>query len=376
MHIRNRYRSEPPDFVKLGTLDAEFRKCLMDGKIVDWKNPNTLRELIRVLLKVDFKIDWSLPNNYLCPPLGNRLNYIHWIEDLLPGSIGNDQIVGLDIGTGASLIYPLLGVSINSWTFHGTDINPEAIAHSKSLIERNKFEHKIFVHLVKPQDSMFRDMKINFSMCNPPFFDHMDEASTNPDAYCDGNIMEMTTPGGEVGFISQMIYDSAIHQGCTWYTTMIGRKRSISPLIRVLKQKGITNFTTTVFYQGNTRRWGLAWSFLPKDQVKVPAKHHKTLKQKRAEYGFNVPIDISARIQPAIDHIEGNGTKVTKSNDKVYTFVLHKEELCYRGKLHIDGTHCSLTFIEGSRRNLFWQMAQKFESEMLRTSRKWRRAAK
>lgn len=56
----------------------------------------------------------------------NRLNYIHWIEDLLALDIFPDTIAkgtirkGFDIGTGANCIYPLLGASILGWKFVGS----------------------------------------------------------------------------------------------------------------------------------------------------------------------------------------------------------------------------------------------------------------
>jgi RNA methyltransferase len=47
----------------------------------------------------------------------SRLNYIHWVEDLLrqrlpdafPSMKLGGDVTGIDIGTGASVIYPLLG---------------------------------------------------------------------------------------------------------------------------------------------------------------------------------------------------------------------------------------------------------------------------
>lgn len=56
----------------------------------------------------------------------NRLNYIHWIEDLLAldifpvtGTKGN-IIKGFDIGTGTNCIYPILGASTLGWKFVGS----------------------------------------------------------------------------------------------------------------------------------------------------------------------------------------------------------------------------------------------------------------
>lgn len=59
----------------------------------------------------------------------NRLNYLLWIQSLLDTTSesysdafdAERQVIGLDIGTGASCIYPLLGCSQRpKWRFAGT----------------------------------------------------------------------------------------------------------------------------------------------------------------------------------------------------------------------------------------------------------------
>lgn len=53
----------------------------------------------------------------------NRHNYILWLKDLLDTSSYNEpgqKLTGLDIGTGASCIYPLLGCVQRPWSFIAT----------------------------------------------------------------------------------------------------------------------------------------------------------------------------------------------------------------------------------------------------------------
>jgi 23S rRNA (adenine1618-N6)-methyltransferase len=44
---------------------------------------------------------------------------------------------------------------------------------------------------------------------------------------------------------------------------MVGRKSNLKSLISKLREVGVTIVKTTEFVQGQTCRWGLAWSFVP-----------------------------------------------------------------------------------------------------------------
>lgn len=48
----------------------------------------------------------------------------------------------------------------------------------------------------------------DFCMCNPPFFESMEEAGLNPRTACGGTQAEMVCPGGEEAFVNQIIEDS------------------------------------------------------------------------------------------------------------------------------------------------------------------------
>lgn len=52
--------------------------------------------------------------------------------------------------------------------------------------------------------------KFDFCMCNPPFFETMEEAGLNPKTSCGGTPEEMVCPGGEKAFISRIIEDSVV----------------------------------------------------------------------------------------------------------------------------------------------------------------------
>eukprot|EP00736_Rhodelphis_marinus_P004535 Rmarinus@m.13622 len=140
MHPRNRFALKTPDFGVLAEKHPTFRPYVFynkRGSSINWKDPEANRELTRVLLLEEFGITWDIPSGFLCPPVPNRLNYIHWIEDLLCLSLGSNVIPqgsnvrGIDIGVGANCIYPLLGVAVNGWHFTATDISAESLEIAK-----------------------------------------------------------------------------------------------------------------------------------------------------------------------------------------------------------------------------------------------------
>ena len=78
---------------------------------LDFSNPAALRELTCAVLERDFDLRLEVPLDRLIPAVPQRLNYIHWIEDLLSmsaeeqddgdncrGIPKRDSIIGIDIG--------------------------------------------------------------------------------------------------------------------------------------------------------------------------------------------------------------------------------------------------------------------------------------
>ncbi len=106
MHERNIYK-QPPDFKQLSEKYETFKKYVRisaGGRgHLDFRDPEAVRELTYTLLKEDFKLKLEIPLDRLIPTLSLRLNYIHWIEDLLNVTKGTkdpeSDIWGFDIGT-------------------------------------------------------------------------------------------------------------------------------------------------------------------------------------------------------------------------------------------------------------------------------------
>ncbi|KAI8970275.1 hypothetical protein BDF20DRAFT_916102 [Mycotypha africana] len=281
MHSRNIYIVEP-DFKKLAEEFEAFKpfvKTTSQGRsFIDFKDPKAVKQLCVCLMRKDFNIDIDFPLDTLCPAVPNRLNYILWLEDLLNDTLTlgekKNEIRGIDIGVGASCIYPLLGCAQNqNWTFLGTEIDARSVEYALKNIKSNNLQDRISIKYNEDPNKIFliEDNQIHyaFSMCNPPFYssqEEVDEGLTNkqskPYAVCTGSENEMITQGGELSFIKTMI-DESLHlkKRIRWYTSMIGLKSTIRPLIRYLTAKGISNHFVTSFTQGKTTRWGIAWSF-------------------------------------------------------------------------------------------------------------------
>ncbi|KAL1554425.1 23S rRNA (adenine(1618)-N(6))-methyltransferase [Salvia divinorum] len=311
----NRYADNLPDFAQLASLYPSFEPYVFysrDGcPRIDWTDFNSTRELTRVLLLHDLGVNWWIPDGQLCPTVPNKLNYIHWIEDLLALDIvpairvEGDITTGFDIGTGANCIYPLLGSSVLGWKFVGSDITDIAIEWANKNVESNPHLSNLIeirwagvghgvgisennpilssegsVQLSNPGTenvgflassvletqlnakkyydgppvligSVKDGEKFDFCMCNPPFFETMEEAGLNPKTSCGGTPAEMVCSGGEHAFIKHIIEDSATLKDIfRWYSSMVGRKLNLNILVSELWKVGATVVKTTEFVQG------------------------------------------------------------------------------------------------------------------------------
>nr|KAF6457466.1 methyltransferase like 16 [Rousettus aegyptiacus] len=105
MHARNRYKDKPPDFAYLASKYPEFKQHVqinLNGRVsLNFKDPEAVRALTCTLLKEDFGLSIDIPLERLIPTVPLRLNYIHWVEDLI-GHQDSDKTAlrrGIDIGS-------------------------------------------------------------------------------------------------------------------------------------------------------------------------------------------------------------------------------------------------------------------------------------
>ncbi len=351
------YRDKPQDFEALARACPSLAPHLVSrgrGKprSIDFSREESVEALTECILWQDFGVRWQRPPKSLIPPVPNRFTYILWIKDLLATSLGpgrgnaGEEVRGVDIGTGGTLIYALLGAAAFGWSFLAT----ENCHYSLRWAERNLRSNPSLVGLVRIRDTspsapasaggaggedpgihlglvlpegdgdgedghrievalsfqgkgeeaeaeagatmmetdeaeaeaeaeggamaaasaeskclvgvLDPSVAYDFCMCNPPFFDTEEARPLHKPGH-GGLANELRCPGGELAFVGRIVADSlALRTQVRWYTTMVGRKKTLKTLLAALRAKPeVRGIRTTTFVCGRTTRWGLAWTF-------------------------------------------------------------------------------------------------------------------
>ncbi|NQZ79507.1 MAG: 23S rRNA (adenine(1618)-N(6))-methyltransferase RlmF [Colwellia sp.] len=273
---------------------------------IDFSDANAVKALNLALLKQHYKIThWDIPQGYLCPPIPGRIDYIHYLADLLKTTNNNkipnsENITVVDIGTGASCIYPLLGHQQYKWRFVATDIDPISIEYANKNIQANiHLDDAITCVLQEDTKSIFKgilqaDKKYDLTMCNPPFHRSIEEAtqgsqrkwqnlnitkdkaksppSTNKrnqevKLNFGGQNAELWCAGGELTFIKNIINESCHYQQqVLWFTSLISKKDNLSAIKQALKKAKVVEIKIIKMAQGQKTSRFIAWSFLNKEQ--------------------------------------------------------------------------------------------------------------
>ena len=196
--------------------------------------------------------------------------------------------MGLDIGVGANCIYPILGNAEYDWSFVATDIDENALKNCVSIIEKNPHlidvislqqqvnSRSIFKDIIQPED------KFAFTICNPPFHDSKEEATksaarkvsnlthqktTNPILNFGGQNNELWCEGGELAFITQMIFESVKYpKQCFWFTTLVSKKDHLKSIYKTLNKVEAVTIKTIEMNQGQKISRLVAWTFLSEKQ--------------------------------------------------------------------------------------------------------------
>jgi len=298
MHPRNPHRGRY-DFQRLTAASPELAGFVSPNaygdESIDFADPLAVKALNRALLKQEYAIaGWDIPAQYLCPPIPGRADYLHYLADLLAdGGVipRGDAIRVLDIGTGANLIYPLIGHGAYGWQFVGADIDPVALVNAQRILDANSGLNEVielrlqaspgavFSGIVKP------DERFDLTLCNPPFHASPDEARAGtqrkwknlgkqnirkPLLNFGGQGGELWCEGGEEAFVCRMVEESVLFADrCLWFTTLISKSATLPAVYRALKKAGVADSRTIEMAQGQKKSRIVAWTFQSENQQRL-----------------------------------------------------------------------------------------------------------
>lgn len=275
------------------SLMSYIKQNPIGEKTIDFANPKAVKALNHALLTAYYGVKyWALPKGYLCPPVPSRVDYLHYMADLLAASrtdkvIPNGSTVRvLDIGTGANLIYPLVGQHAYSWQFVGADIDQTAIKHAQGLILDNALTDRIALRLQTNASAIFKGIiqpqeRFTLTICNPPFHASLDEASKGtarkwrgvgkaqkPEVLnFGGQGAELYCEGGESAFLQRMVKESQLfQQQCLWFSTLVSKASNLPKLYQALAQAQAAEITTIDMQHGQKQTRVVAWSYMTKSQ--------------------------------------------------------------------------------------------------------------
>lgn len=299
LHARNKNR-ERYDLDALKVSNPELKDHVILNKFgvesVDFSNPLAVKLLNKALLNHYYGIkNWEFPEENLCPPIPGRAEYIHHIADVLSeNNFGafptGDKITCLDVGVGASCIYPIIGVTEYGWKFIGSDINPKSIASAQNIVDSNaSIKGKIECRLQKNPDNVFHgvlgnDEKIEAIICNPPFHSSIEDAQKGTQRKAKnlsgakvkaqelnlaGTGNELVCEGGESRFIENMISESKQYsKNCLWFSTLVSKQSNLKRVYILLKHSNAKQVKTISMGTGNKSSRIVAWTFLDKAEQK------------------------------------------------------------------------------------------------------------
>ncbi|MDN4503934.1 23S rRNA (adenine(1618)-N(6))-methyltransferase RlmF [Alteromonadaceae bacterium BrNp21-10] len=301
MHPNNLHK-EGYDFSRLLKASPELAQFVVHQAdrrpTIDFSNALAVKTLNRALLKHYYKLEiWDIPDGYLCPPVPGRADYIHHIADLLATTPPRqkNKIVGLDIGVGANVIYPIIGSQLFGWHFVGSELDPTSFKSAQLIVNANKNiknsvtirqqtnPAQIFKGIIQPDD------QFSFTLCNPPFHASAQEANAGSQRKNHnlgrnkqkrgnkstpftkhekqhlnfaGQHNELWCHGGEAAFIKQMIIESLDYaKQVQWFTCLVSKKQNLHAIYQQLNDIQATDVKTINMSQGSKISRFVAWRF-------------------------------------------------------------------------------------------------------------------
>lgn len=294
-HPRNRHqgRYNLPALVR---ALPELRRYVVQrhgDTTVDFSDQRAVLALNRALLAQWYGIrGWELPAAALCPGVPGRADLIHHLADLLASDHDGKPPRGksvrvLDIGAGASVIYPLIGQFEYGWSFVGVDVSMQALDSATRILAANPTAASA-IELRRQYDPQHifegviaAEERFDLSICNPPF--HVSAKAVKQTSVAKwrklgkadrdgargsnfgGIAAELHCSGGELGFIRRMIEESAQRPDCVrWYSSLVSQASHLPPMRKALQDAAAVDVRQIDMGQGQKQSRVLAWTFAKK----------------------------------------------------------------------------------------------------------------
>lgn len=255
---------------------TEFVIEKFDKETIDFSDPLAVKEFNKALLTAHYNIKhWNFSDDNLCPPIPGRVDYIHHLADL----IGKDEGVKvLDIGTGASCVYPLLGTAEYNWDFVATDIDLDSLDFAQDIIDDNDLDAKIKLRQQFTEEHVLKGIieegdSFTVTMCNPPFYKSAEEArganrrktrnlGNNAVRNFAGNSNELWYVGGEKAFLHTYLYESSLQPTVSkWFTSLVSKKENVKSLEKSAEKLKVAEYKVIPMSQGNKVTRIVCWRF-------------------------------------------------------------------------------------------------------------------
>lgn len=285
LHPRNKHKGtyDFPELIRISPTLKNFVKANKFGTdSVDFSNQEAVKTLNQALIKSYYQIDsWDIPKEYLIPPIPGRGDYIHHLADLLGEPMGSETKV-LDIGTGSSLIYPIIGNRDYGWSFIGSEIDPTSLENAQTIIDDNKKLKHIELRFQKNSRDIFLGVLksnefVDACICNPPFHASVEEAQKGSKRKIrnlnkgknvksaklnfGGVSNELITNGGEKQFIFNMIKQSVrFSKNIGWFTTLVSKESIVPAILSSLRANGAKTKIIEMEH-GNKKSRIVCWKF-------------------------------------------------------------------------------------------------------------------
>lgn len=303
LHPRNQHQGRYDISALIKALPELKNKVILNPvgeQTINFTDPDSVLLLNKALLAHHYGIQiWDIPKGYLCPPIPGRADYVHRLSEFVDKSDKNISV--LDVGTGASVIYPIIGVREYQWHFTTSDVDPVSVKVAKQIVEQNpglkknvqcrlqNDPNKIFQGIIQPGEFY------HLTMCNPPFHKSLKEAeqgtqrkaknlaqnrrkrgtahasmaksdSSNVSAKSGlnfgGQKAELWCPGGEEAFIKNMAQESALFkEQVGWFSTLISKKENVAKMKTNLASLGANKVKVVEMSQGQKISRFIAWRF-------------------------------------------------------------------------------------------------------------------